>query len=140
MSWMAKAALAAALLNCGLLNVSAQDTSNNGQWLKDGGCSLFSAGAGPGDTVQWTGACVGGYFIDGKLDQKSGAPADARATTTPLKESANAPGAPFGGVSGKTLIGVDGSSIVLTVIEGGMEMQVVPASGLARKTTFTFMT
>jgi len=254
MSWMAKAALAAALLNCGLLNVSAQDTSNNGQWLKDGDCSLFSAGAGPGDTVQWTGACVGGYaeglgtatfshdgqtqsftayfvrgvipdghvitrwgkgwsydgetvggrfngpgilttdssdrfdghwndgkmngfgvllrangeryfgdwkddkpngrgalrhpdgsevngdFIDGKLDQKSGAPADARATTTPLKESANAPGAPFGGVSGKTLIGVDGSSIVLTVIEGGMEMQVVPASGLARKTTFTFMT
>jgi len=254
MSWMAKAALAAALLNCGLLNVSAQDTSNNGQWLKDGDCSLFSAGAGPGDTVQWTGACVGGYaeglgtatfshdgqtqsftayfvhgvipdghvitrwgkgwsydgetvggrfngpgilttdssdrfdghwndgkmngfgvllrangeryfgdwkddkpngrgalrhpdgsevngdFIDGKLDQKSDAPADARATTTPLKESANAPGAPFGGVSGKTLIGVDGSSIVLTVIEGGMEMQVVPASGLARKTTFTFMT
>ena len=61
MSWMAKAALAAALLNCGLLNVSAQDTSNNGQWLKDGNCSLFSAGAGPGDTVQWTGACVGGY-------------------------------------------------------------------------------
>ena len=38
------------------------------------------------------------------------------------------------------MIGVDGSSIVLTVIEGGMEMQVVPASGLARKTTFTFMT
>jgi hypothetical protein len=254
MSWMAKAALAAALLNCGLLNVSAQDISNNGQWLKDGDCSLFSAGAGPGDTVQWTGACVGGYaeglgtatfshdgqtqsftayfvhgvipdghvitrwgkgwsydgetvggrfngpgilttdssdrfdghwndgkmngfgvllrangeryfgdwkddkpngrgalrhpdgsevdgdFIDGKLDQKSDAPADARATTTPLKESANAPGAPFGGVSGKTLIGVDGSSIVLTVIEGGMEMQVVPASGLAHKTTFTFMT
>ena len=61
MSWMAKAALAAALLNCGLLNVSAQDTSNNGQWLKDGDCSLFSAGAGPGDSVTWTGACAGGY-------------------------------------------------------------------------------
>jgi hypothetical protein len=86
------------------------------------------------------GSEVDGDFIDGKLDQKSDAPADARATTTPLKESANAPGAPFGGVSGKTLIGVDGSSIVLTVIEGGMEMQVVPASGLAHKTTFTFMT
>ncbi|HTC84037.1 MAG TPA: hypothetical protein VK683_06760, partial [Rhizomicrobium sp.] len=61
MSWMAKAALAAALLNCGLLNASAQDGSNTGQWLKAGDCSLYSAGAGPGDTVQWTGACVGGY-------------------------------------------------------------------------------
>ena len=69
MSWIAKAALAAALLNCGLLNASATDTSNgqvgdsqsNGQWLKDGACSLFSAGAGPGDTVSWTGPCVDGY-------------------------------------------------------------------------------
>src|SRR5690349_9275185 len=59
MSWMAKAAMAAALLNCGLLNVSAQ--SNTGQWLKDGDCSLYSAGAGPGDTVQWTGQCIAGY-------------------------------------------------------------------------------
>jgi hypothetical protein len=254
MSWMAKAALAAALLNCGLLNASAQDTSNKGQWLKDGDCSLFSAGAGPGDTVQWTGECVGGYaeglgtatfthdgqtqsftayfvhgvipdghvitrwgkgwsydgetvggrfngpgilttessdrfdgqwndgkmngfgvllrangeryfgdwkndkpngkgalrhsdgsevngdFVDGKLNRNGETPADAQAATPALKESANVPGAPFGGVSGKTLIGVDGSSIVLTVIEGGMEMQVVPTSGLARKTTFTFMT
>src|SRR5437016_13452816 len=65
MSWIAKAALAAALLNCGLLNASATDTSNgqgsSGQWLKDGACSLFSAGAGPGDTVSWTGSCVEGY-------------------------------------------------------------------------------
>ena len=43
-------------------------------------------------------------------------------------------------VSGKTLIGVDGSSIALTLIEGGMELQVVPADGTAKKTTFTFMT
>jgi len=254
MSWMAKAALAAALLNCGLLNASAQDNSNNGQWLKDGACSLYSAGAGPGDSVQWTGACVGGYaeglgtatfthdgqaqsftayfvhgvipdghvitrwgkgwsydgetvggrfngtgilttdssdrfdgdwkdgkmngfgvllrangeryvgdwkddkpngkgalrqmdgseiigdFIDGKLDKKGDAPAGAKQSGTGLKETANSPNAPFGGVSGKTLIGVDGSSIVLTVIEGGMEMQVVPTSGLAHKSTFTFMT
>jgi len=263
MSWMAKAGMAAALLNCGLLNASAQDNSNNGHWLKDGDCSLYSAGASAGDTVQWTGACVGGYaeglgtatfthegqrqsftanfvhgiipdghvitrwgkgwsydgetvggrfngpgilttdasdrfdgqwndgkmngfgvllrangeryvgdwkddkpngkgelrhidgsavsgdFIDGKFKtdkaEKSGDAAASDATTksaapSSLKETANAPGAPFGGVSGKTLIGVDGSSIALTVIEGGMEMQVVPASGLARKTTFTFMT
>jgi hypothetical protein len=35
---------------------------------------------------------------------------------------------------------VDGSSIALNLIEGGMELQVVPAEGTARKTTFTFMT
>ena len=43
-------------------------------------------------------------------------------------------------MSGKTLIGVDGSSIALTLIEGGMELQVVPADGTRAKTTFTFMT
>src|SRR5476651_301683 len=62
MSWMAKAGLAAALLNCGLLTASAQGVSNNqGQWLKDGACSLFSAGAAAGDAVSWTGPCVDGY-------------------------------------------------------------------------------
>src|SRR5258708_10265726 len=65
MSWIAKAALAAALLNCGLLNASAIDTANgqggSGQWLKDGACALFSAGAGPGDTVSWTGPCADGF-------------------------------------------------------------------------------
>jgi hypothetical protein len=256
MSWMAKAALAAALLNCGLLNVSAQENSNTGQWLKAGDCSLYSAGAGPGDTVQWTGECVGGYaeglgtatfthdgqtqsftanfvhgvipdghvitrwgkgwsydgdtiagrfngsgilttdasdrfdgqwndgkmngfgvllrangeryagdwkddkpngkgelrhsdgsqvsgdFVDGKLENGKPdlgeSPASTKISTTSTKDAANE--APFGGVSGKTLIGVDGSSIALTLIEGGMELQVVPAGGMARKTTFTFMT
>jgi hypothetical protein len=254
MSWMAKACLAAALLNCGLLNASAQDNSSNTHWLKDGTCSLYSAGAASGDTVQWTGACIDGYaeglgtatfthegqtqsftanfvhgvipdghvitrwgrgwsydgetiggrfngtgilttdssdrfdgqwndgkmngfgvllrangeryvgdwkddkpngkgelrhadgsqvtgdFLDGKLEKNSVEGDASRITATPQRESANLSGAPFGGVSGKTLIGVDGSSIALTVIDGGMEMQVVPVSGLARKTTFTFMT
>ena len=35
---------------------------------------------------------------------------------------------------------MDGSSIALTLIEGGMELQVVPTDGTAKKTTFTFMT
>ena len=256
MSRIAKATLAAALLNCGFLNASADETSNTGQWLKDGDCSLYSAGASPGDTVQWTGACVAGYaeglgtatfthegqtqsftsnfvhgvipdghvitrwgkgwsydgettagrfngfgvltteaserfagrwdngkmngfgvllrangerywgdwkddkpngkgqlrnsdgtlvtgdFVDGKLDkaEKSGDKAEKPAPTK-ISASNNASGsAPFGGVSGKTLIGVDGSSITLTVIEGGMEFQVIPSGGMARKTTFTFMT
>src|SRR5471030_1219319 len=270
MSWIAKAALAAALLNCGLLNASATDTSNgqvgngqvgdsqvgnggSGQWLKDGACALFSAGAGPGDTVSWTGPCVDGFaeglgtatfthdgqsqsftasfshgvipdghvitrwgqgwsydgetvhgrfdgagilttdasdrfegqwndgkmtgfgvlrrangelyagdwkddkpngngelrhadgtllagtFIDGKLAKTDPPTAIKVAATTP-DAAAKGPGAPFGSVSGKTLTGVDGSSIALNLIEGGMELQVVPTDGTTRKTTFTFMT
>src|ERR1700722_4240444 len=258
MSWMAKAALAAALLNCGLLTASADDSSTSGQWLKDGDCSLYSAGAGSGDSVKWTGECVDGYaeglgtatfthdgqsqsftanfthgvipdghiitrwgqgwsydgetaagrfngagilitntadrfegqwtdgkmngfgilrrangelyagdwkddkpngagelrradgsksggtFVDGKLAQTKTASSD---TAQPIKvaaqsmtDAAKASNAPFGSVSGKTLFGVDGSSIALTLIEGGMELQVVPADGTAKKTTFTFMT
>jgi hypothetical protein len=60
MSGIAKAVLAAALLNCGLLSASATDTSSGG-WLKDGACALFSADAHPGDSVSWTGSCVDGY-------------------------------------------------------------------------------
>src|SRR4051812_2403404 len=247
MSGIARAALAAALLNCGLLAAAAEESST-GQWLKDGACSLYSAGAVAGDTVSWTGSCVDGYaegvgtatfthggqsqvftanfqhgvipdghvitrwgagwsydgetvggrfqgagilttdasdrfegqwadgkmigfgvlrrangeryagdwkddkpngmgelfhadgtklagtFADGKLikavDTKSDAPAKLVDTSK----------APFGSVAGKTLTGVDGSSIALNLIEGGMELQVVPAEGTARKTTFTFMT
>ena len=266
MSWIAKAALAAALLNCGLLNASAADAPSNqdskGQWLKDGDCFLFSTDAHPGDTVSWTGSCVEGYaeglgtatfthdgqpqvftasfshgvipdghvisrwgagwsydgetvagrfngagilitdasdrfegqWTDGKLngfgvlrrangelysgDWKDDKPngngelrhadgslvkglfvdgrlnkADAAAATpvptkiavtvpdvAPNTSNNLAPGAPFGSVSGKTLIGVDGSSIALNLIEGGLELQVVPIDGTARKTTFTFMT
>jgi len=243
MSGIARAILAAALLSCG--SASAADTTEQGQWLKDGACALFSADALPGDTVSWTGSCPGGYaeglgtatfthdgqsqsftanfvhgvipdghvisrwgrgwsydgeavagrfqgpgilttdtsdrfdgqwdggkmngfgvllrangeryagdwkddkpngngqlrhadgslvnglFVDGKLTQ-----AEASATTSITPTDA----VPFGGVSGKTLTGVDGSSIALTLIEGGMELQVVPADGNPRKTTFTFMT
>jgi hypothetical protein len=251
MSWIAKAVLAAAMLNCGLLNASADENSVTGQWLKDGTCSLFSASASPGDTVQWTGACADGYaeglgtatfthdgqsqsftanfvhgvipdghvitrwgqgwsydgetvggrfqgpgilttnasdrfdgqWTDGKMsgfgvllrtngeryvgdwkDDKPNGKGELRhadgtlvngdflngrlekAETQAAKKMSNtaaddtASGVPFGGVSGKTLTGVDGSSIALTLIEGGMELQVVPAEGTARKTTFTFMT
>lgn len=258
MSGIAKAALAAALLNCGLLTASAEDSSTSGQWLKDGNCALYSAGAGPGDAVQWTGECVDGYaeglgtatfthdgqsqsftanfthgvipdghiitrwgqgwsydgetvagrfngagilvtntsdrfegqwtdgkmngfgilrrsngelyagdwkddkpngagelrrpdgskidgtFVDGKLAQANMSsdmgPSVKVAETQNLSDAAKNSNAPFGSISGKTLIGVDGSSIALTLIEGGMELQVVPADGTAKKTTFTFMT
>jgi hypothetical protein len=258
MSWMAKAGMAAALLNCGLLNASADEKSTTGQWLKDGDCSLYSAGAGPGDTVRWTGECVDGFaeglgtaifthdgqtqsftanftrgvipdghiitrwgqgwsydgetvagrfngagilttstsdrfegqWTDGKMngfgilrrsngeryagdwkdDKPNGAGELRRVdgskidgtfvdgalqlaksssdTAQPVKvapapvapDASKSTNAPFGSISGKTLIGVDGSSIALTLIEGGMEFQVVPTDGTAKKTTFTFMT
>ncbi len=265
MSWTAKAALAAALLNCGLLDASADNSNSSqnqtGTWLKDGDCALFSAGAGPGDSVSWTGACVDGVaeglgtatfthngqsqsftanfvhgvipdghvitrwgqgwsydgetvagrfngagilttaeadrfegmwvdgkmngfgvlrradgeryagdwkddrpngkgelrhadgtlvagtFVDGKLSDALAANNKPAPTTKiadkpgdPTGEASKPASAPFGGVSGKTLIGVDGSSIALTLIEGGMEMQVVATDGPAKKTTFTFMT
>jgi hypothetical protein len=256
MSWIAKAALAAALLNCGLFSAHAADLAANGQgqWLKDGACSLYNADTHPGDTVAWTGDCAGGYaqglgtatftgtdgktqsftgifvhgavsdghvvsrwgqgwsydgeavdgvfngagilttaaadrfegqwtdgkmngfgilrradgeryagdwkndkpnglgelrhadgsrvsgqFVDGRLAATDAAPAPGQAK---LMKAANVTGdatAPFSAVSGKTLIGVDGSSIALNLIEGGMELQVIPADGNARKTTFTFM-
>jgi len=258
MSGIARAALAAALLNCGLLTASAEDSSTTGQWLKDGDCALYSAGAGPSDAVRWTGECVDGYaeglgtatfthdgqtqsftasfthgvipdghiitrwgegwiydgetvagrfngagilvtntsdrfegqwtdgkmngfgilrradgelyagdwkddkpngagelrrvdgskidgtFVDGKLAQGGTPSSDAaqpiKAVAQSTTDASKASNAPFGSVSGKTLIGVDGSSIALTLIEGGMELQVVPADGTAKKTTFTFMT
>jgi hypothetical protein len=65
MSGIAKAMLAAALLNCGLLTAWATDISTgqggSGEWLKDGACALFSANAHLGDSVSWTGGCVDGY-------------------------------------------------------------------------------
>jgi hypothetical protein len=263
MSWIARAALAAALLNCGHSFALAGESPANqpesnqsGQWLKDGDCSLFSAGAGAGDSVKWSGACDGGYasgigtatfthngesqsftavfdhgsiidghvitswgqgwsfdgdtvngrfdgggvlttaaadrfeglwvdgkmngfgilrrangdryagdwkddkpngsgelrhadgtlvagnFIDGKLTQVADAaprPALVKAAVT----NSDAARAPFSTVSGKSLTGVDGSSTTLTLIEGGMELQVMPSetgNASARKTTFTFMT
>ena len=89
-------------------------------------------------------AWLAGQFVDGKL-VKADAPAGLlpagllKASDT---SSATQPqtGAPFGGVSGKTLTAVDGSTIALNLIEGGMELQVGQAEGTARKTTFTFMT
>ena len=224
---------------------------STGQWLKDGACSLFSAGAAGSDTVSWTGPCVDGYaeglgtatfthdgqsqsftatfhngvipdghvitrwgagwsydgetvggrfqgagilttdtsdrfegqwaegkmtgfgvlrrangeryagdwkddkpngngelfhadgtklagtFTDGKLVQTV---ADTKPAPTLKTRDLDSSKVPFGGVAGKTLTGVDGSSIALTLIEGGLELQVVPTEGVARKTTFTFMT
>lgn len=87
---------------------------------------------GSGELRHPDGTLVAGTFLEGKLVQVAEKPAAAAA-----KPPVNAP---FGAVSGKTLGGVDGSSIALNLIEGGMELQVMPVDGSARKTTFTFMT
>ncbi|MEO8300318.1 MAG: hypothetical protein ABI608_00920 [Rhizomicrobium sp.] len=246
MSGIARAVLTAAMLNCGLLGLAA-NAEEQGQWLKDGTCALFSADAHSGDTVSWTGSCIDGYAeglgtatfthdgqsqsftanfvrgvipdghvisrwgqgwsydgeaVDGRFqgagilttdtsdrfdgqwtngkmsgfgvllrangeryagdwkDDKPNGSGELRQTDgtfvkgvfvdgklagseTSVRTSGNVvavSNVPFGGLSGKTLTAVDGSSIALTLIEGGMELQVVPAEGSPRKTTFTFMT
>jgi hypothetical protein len=87
---------------------------------------------GNGELRRPDGSLVSGVFVDGKL---ADAPKMAKVAPDSTK-------APFSTISGKTLVGVDGSSVALTVIEGGMELQQVPGEGGngARKTTFTFMT
>ncbi len=97
---------------------------------------------GTGELRRADGSLVAGSFADGKLlpNQKANDTAPAKTELAKAPVSTPAPAnAPFGAVSGKTLAGVDGSSIALNQIEGGMELQVMPADGNARKTTFTFM-
>ena len=99
---------------------------------------------GDGELRHADGSKLEGEFVDGKLAQAQTQlptpPPPVRCRHPDRAGAAKNSNAPFGSVSGKTLIGVDGSSIALTLIEGGMELQVVPADGTAKKTTFTFMT
>lgn len=89
---------------------------------------------GSGELRHPDGTLIAGTFLEGKLVQAAEKPVTGAAKSAP---PANAP---FGAVTGKTLSGVDGSSIALNLIEGGLELQVMPVDGNARKTTFTFMT
>ena len=89
---------------------------------------------GSGELRHPDGTLIAGTFLEGKLVQVAEKPVPPAAKIAP---PANAP---FGAVTGKTLNGVDGSSIALNLIEGGLELQVMPVDGNARKTTFTFMT
>ncbi len=93
---------------------------------------------GNGEFRYANGTVVRGLFQDGKLVKAE--TSGEGGSGEQANQSANQSVGPFGSVSGKTLIGVDGSSIALTLIDGGMELQVVPADGNARKITFTFMT
>lgn len=91
---------------------------------------------GEGELRHADGSVVRGEFVDGRLAEAEAAPALVRAVS---HDGGSAATQSFSTVSGKTLVGVDGSSIALNLIEGGMELQVMPADGNARKTTFTFM-
>jgi hypothetical protein len=97
---------------------------------------------GLGELRHADGSLTSGEFIDGKLarNETPVPPQPKLMKAANLTAAAGDATAPFSTVSGKTLIGVDGSSIALNLIEGGMELQVIPADGSARKTTFTFMT
>ena len=98
---------------------------------------------GPGVLTRPDGTRVEGSFLDGKL-----APANTIARTDvepdsaqpkPAEATSPAPDA-FASLSGKALLGVDGSSIALTRIDGGIERQITDAGATPKKTTFTFMT
>jgi len=95
---------------------------------------------GNGELHRADGTLLAGNFIDGKFTQADAPKLEKAAVVAPVSGEH----APFSTVSGKTLTAVDGSSIALNLIEGGMELQVSPgdtgAAAAARKTTFTFMT
>jgi hypothetical protein len=110
---------------------------------------------GKGVLKRADGTTVAGNFIDGKLaDAVSEArpdmppdikPATIKPTEVKLPDSKEADKAPpaalaFAGLSGKTLVGIDGSRIALTLIDGGIEREITDAGGTPKKTTYTFMT
>ena len=102
---------------------------------------------GQGSLTRADGKVVKGIFHDGKLENavldSSDAIKDAVKKDDVRKEvdvKKELPEAlPFEGISGKTLTGVDGSRIALTLIEGGIERQITDAGAQPKKTTFTFM-
>lgn len=103
---------------------------------------------GEGTLTRVDGKVVKGLFQDGKLenatlDESEAVKPDA---SEPLKDAKkddlkkDLPEArAFEGISGKTLTGVDGSRIALTLIEGGIERQITETNSQPKKTTFTFM-
>ena len=132
----------------------------NGEWKND-------LPNGKGVLTQADGATLAGNFEDGKFiaeARNEAAPAefkaadvkaagakaaDAKAVAVKLSENkpavvrasgASADTFPFAGISGKTLAGIDGSTIALTLIEGGIERDITDAGAAPKKTTFTFMT
>ncbi len=92
---------------------------------------------GQGTLTRADGGVVNGIFRDGKLE---GATLDAPQAVKKDELKKDMPEArPFAGISGKTLTGVDGSRIALTLIEGGIERQITDNGAQPKKTTFTFM-
>jgi hypothetical protein len=106
---------------------------------------------GEGELRHADGSVVSGLFTDGRLVENRAAavrPADPAlksaaltATKPGAAPAAKTPsGGPFAAIAGVTLKGVDGSSIALHPIEGGIEMALTAPGGAPQKTTFTFMT
>ena len=92
---------------------------------------------GQGTLTRADGSVVNGMFRDGKLED---ATRDAPQTVKKDELKKDVPEArAFAGISGKTLISVDGSRIALTLIEGGIERQITDNGAQPKKTTFTFM-
>jgi hypothetical protein len=88
---------------------------------------------GKGVLTKADGTKLDGNFQDGKFEEASAGSDAKTAAAKPETQSA------FAGISGKTLTGIDGSSIALTLIDGGIERRITNSGGVSRKTTFTFM-
>jgi hypothetical protein len=100
---------------------------------------------GQGTLTRADGKVVKGVFHGGKLeqatlDESQAIKPDSGDTIKKDESKKDLPEArAFEGISGKTLTGVDGSRIALTLIEGGIERQITETGSPPKKTTFTFM-
>lgn len=92
---------------------------------------------GPGTLTRADGSVVKGVFRDGELIDATPDQTEAAKKSDAKKELPEARA--FAAVSGKMLVGVDGSRIALTLIEGGIERQITDPGAASKKTTFTFM-
>ena len=96
---------------------------------------------GEGILTRADGSKLEGFFQDGKYMER---PPQPNQSPTPMtvaleKKETPPPANALAGMSGKKLVAVDGASLKLVAIEGGIERDVTSPSGQLTKTTFIFI-
>lgn len=96
---------------------------------------------GEGTVTHKDGTHFVAHFIDGKRQETDPPKPVAAATPSPAATPApaDAPPALLDGFTGKTLIGVDGSSVTLTAKTGGVLRTITNADGSTQLAAFTFL-
>ena len=102
---------------------------------------------GHGTLTRADGSKLEGEFRDGKFTQGPAAAPVATPVSLDSKQAAQpvagpskeSPDLSLSGLTGKTLLAVDGAALNLTAIEGGIERDISGANGSLEKTTFTFI-